>query len=122
MFIVSLCLSVFVFGQSRRTVTVLEPPGVASFPQIGENSAILVNGRKVTPAGKFIRVQSYNWGMALSPDERMAALVNADAITLISLGGEMTARRIPQYGIKPSAKQGKGTYMGCAFSPDGRLL
>ena len=118
----SLCLSVFAFGQSRRTVTIFEPPGAGSYPQIGESSAILVNGRKVTPAGKFIRVQSYNWGMALSPDERTVALVNPDAVTLVTLGDPMTARRIPPYGTKPTVKQGKGTYMGCAFSRDGKLL
>ncbi len=103
-------------------VTIFEPPGVGSYLQIGESSAILVNGRRVAPAGRFIKVQSYNWGMALSPDERMAALVNPEAVTLISLDDKMTVRRIPPYGAKPSAKQGKGTYMGCAFSSDGRTL
>jgi len=122
---VSSCLCVFVFAfsfQPRRKVSILQPPGVGTYPQIGERSAILVSGRKVTPAGEFIKVQSYNWGMTLSPDERMAALVNPSAVTLISLGDRMSARRIPPYGVKPSAKMGKGTYMGCAFSPDGRVL
>jgi hypothetical protein len=41
-----------------RTAAVLEPPGAGSYPQIGDNSALLVNGRKVTPAGQFIKVQS----------------------------------------------------------------
>ncbi len=110
------------FSESPLTVKIFEPPGVGSYPQIGEDSAILVNGRRVTPAGRFIKVQSYNWGMAVSADEQTAALISRDAVTLISLGREMAARRIPPYGVKPSARQGKGSYMGCAFSPDGRFL
>jgi DNA-binding beta-propeller fold protein YncE len=112
----------FAFSGSPQSVTIFEPPGVGSCPQIGEDSAILVNGRRVTPAGRLIRIQSYNWGMTISADEKLAALVNRDAITLISLGEKMEARRIPPYGVKPSPKLGKGTYMGCAFSPDGRYL
>lgn len=109
------------FSAAPDDVIVFEPPGVGSYPQIGEDSAILPNGRRVTPAGRFIRVQSYNWGMTISEDEKLAALVNRDAITLISLGEKLEARRIPPYGAK-GRKLGKGSYMGCAFSPDGRYL
>jgi YVTN family beta-propeller protein len=106
----------------RESVTVFEPPGLGAVPRIGETSAILVNGRRVTPAGKFVRVQSYNWGMALNRDQTMAALISRDALTLVTLGDSLATRRIPPHGVKPDKKYGDGSYMGCAFSPDGRFL
>jgi YVTN family beta-propeller protein len=103
-------------------LAVLEPPGVASSPRIEEKSAILGNGRHVTPAGKFARTQSYNWGMALSRDETRAVLVSRDALTLLDLGDTLELKRIPPHGVKASRKFGEGGYMGCAFSPEGSVL
>src|SRR5512139_3685049 len=48
--------------RSRPTVTMLEPPGRDSVAGITGDTAILVSGRRVTPAGRVVRVQSYNWG------------------------------------------------------------
>ena len=103
-------------------VSLLEPPGRGAVPAIAGDRAVLISGRHVTPAGRVIRTQSYNWGMALSPDESRLALIRADAIEIIDLVRGASAVRIPPYGTKPAEEQGAGTYMGCAFSPDGRLL
>ncbi|HYK91232.1 MAG TPA: phosphoesterase, partial [Acidobacteriota bacterium] len=112
-------------GQSG-SITVLEPPGTNSVPRIEERSAILINGRRVTPAGRFVRTQSYNWGMVLSRDESHALLIGTDSLTLVKLGVGLEVKRIPPYGFEPdkkyTAKHGEGGYMGCAFSPDGKLL
>ncbi len=80
------------------------------------------NGRFVTPAGKFAKTQSYNWGMALDADETRAVLISRDALTLVRLGETLEVQRIPPYGMRPDKKYGEGGYMGCAFSPDGRFL
>ena len=59
-------------------VALLEPPGRGARAHIDGNTAILVNGRRVTPVGRVLRTQSYAWGLALSPDESSAALLGAD--------------------------------------------
>lgn len=106
----------------EKKITVLEPPGTNSVPRIEEKSALLVNGRYVTPAGRFVKTQSYNWGMTLDRDGTRAALVNRDALTLLELGDSLDVKRIPPYGVKAGKQFGEGSYMGCAFSPDGRFL
>jgi DNA-binding beta-propeller fold protein YncE len=122
LFLLLLSSALTLSQEQSRTVRVLEPPGVSGFPRIEGDSATLVNGRRVAPAGQLIRVQSYNWGMAIGPDERTVALVNRDAITLVTPGGEPEVRRIPPFGVKATKELGRGSYMGCAFSPDGKLL
>jgi DNA-binding beta-propeller fold protein YncE len=108
-------------------VSLVGPPVVDGVPAISGDTAILISGRRVTPAGRVIRTQSYSWGMAVSPDESRVALVRADAVELIDLrgaraGGDLPSVRIPPYGAEAPPELGDGTYMGVAFSPDGRFL
>ncbi len=103
-------------------VTLLEPPARDEAPAIDGSTAILINGRRVTPAGMVIKTQSYSWGMAVAPDESRIALLRANAIELVDPTGVSAPSRIPPYGVEVPEEFGKGTYMGCAFSPDGRLL
>ena len=107
---------------AQKRLTILEPPAINDFPSIKEDQAVLINGRVVKPAGKFVRTQSYNWGMTISPDESTAVLVNRNAVEILALGDSINSQRIPAYGEKPAYKEGTGTYMGCAVSPDGKLL
>ena len=121
----TVALALATFGSmpiERSAIRVLEPPGAFLRPRIEANSAVLINGRVVTPAGRFLPIQSYNWGMTISRDETHAALINRDAVTIVTLADALAARRIPPYGAKRGGKYGDGSYMGCAFSPDGRLL
>jgi len=106
----------------QRVVTVFEPPIINSYPHAESGRAVLVNGRIVSPAGWLIQVPSYSWGMAISRDETRALLVNPGAIATLMLDANPQIRRIPPYGVKPAKQEGNGTYMGCAFSPDGRIL
>ena len=41
------------------------------------NTAILLNGQKVTPAGQTLDLEKFAWGLALSPDGRYAYVTNA---------------------------------------------
>ena len=108
--------------------SLLEPPVTEAAPAISGDTAVLISGRRVTPAGRVIRTQSYSWGMAVSPDESRVALVRSGAIELIDLRNAPPRMpsgrsvRIPPYGATPPEELGDGTYMGVAFSPDGRLL
>ena len=99
-----------------------EPPGRDAQAHIDRDTAILPNGRRVTPAGRVIRTQSYGWGLAIAPDGKRAALVHEDAVELIDLDGSFGVRRIPPYGSGEHPELGAGTYMGVAFSPDGQRL
>ncbi len=104
-------------------VSIIEPPAAAgAVPGIRGDEATLISGRRVTPAGRVIRTQSYSWGMALSPDESRIALVRPGAIEVVDLRSQQSTVRIPPYGAKASPSFGDGTYMGVAFSPDGRRL
>ena len=97
----------------------LEPPGRDEQARIDGDTATLINGRRVTPAGRVIRTQSYGWGLAVSRDGRRAALVHKDAVELIDLAPPYAVRRIPPYGSGDHPELGSGGYMGAAFSPDG---
>ena len=95
---------------------------MAARAHIDGNTAILVNGRRVTPAGRVLRTQSYAWGLALSPDGARAAVLNKDAFELVDLREPYAVRRVPPL-VRPASKErGTGSYMGCAFSPDGRTF
>jgi YVTN family beta-propeller protein len=113
---VLVCLGATVFD--TVAVTVFEAPVTQEFPRIEGTQAILVNGRRVTPAGEVFLTQSYNWGMAVSRDERRVALINPDAIEVIDLHGPVRSRRFPPHGQLRPKEFGKGGYMGIAFSPD----
>ena len=52
------------------------------------------------PAGRFVRTQSYNWGMALDRDQSRAVLISSDALSLVELGDTLKVERIPPYGFK----------------------
>src|SRR5262245_62128406 len=102
--------------------THLEAPGRTMRAGIAGDSAILVNGRRVTPAGRVIRTDSYAWGLAVSPDGTRAAVLNKSAFELIDLREPFAVRRVPPYEARDSKDLGSGSYMGCAFSPDGRTF
>jgi YVTN family beta-propeller protein len=111
-------------GPSRATW--LEPPGRDTRPRIEGDTAVLVNGRRVTPVGRVLRTQSYAWGLALSPDGSRAAVLNKDAFELVDLREPFAVRRVPP--LEPRTRNPEpgtrneprpSSYMGCAFSPDG---
>jgi YVTN family beta-propeller protein len=98
----------------------LEPPGRDARARIDGNTAILVNGRRVTPAGRLLRTQSYAWGLALSPDGARAAVLTKDAFELVDLREPFGVRRVPPLERRAKNDEPRtGSYMGCAFSPDG---
>jgi len=103
-------------------IPLVETPGWNVVAASAGDRATLINGRRVTPAGRVIRTQSYSWGMAVAPDESRVALIRSGAIELVALGGGLSSVRVPPYGAKPAGEMGEGTYMGVAFSPDGRRL
>jgi YVTN family beta-propeller protein len=109
-------------GVSPIPTTLIEAPVRTEPVSITGDTATLVNGRRVTPVGKVLRTQSYNWGMAIAPDEKRVALLREDGIELTQLAEPFQSTRIPPYGTKAAKELGTGSYMGVAFSPDGSRL
>ncbi len=109
-------------GFGQKPVTIVEPPGKELRPSTGPEKIVLINGRFVTPAGRYALTQSYSWGMALSADESRAVLLDAMAFQTISTAEPRVIDRMPPFGAKPPKWLEQGTYMGCAFSPDGKKL
>ncbi|HYT77580.1 MAG TPA: hypothetical protein VEL79_22690 [Vicinamibacterales bacterium] len=99
-----------------------EPPGRNEVAHIDGDTAILPNGRRVTPAGRVVRTQSYGWGLALTRDGKRGAIVHEDAIEVVDLTPPFAVRRIPPNRSRKHPELGAGAYMGCAFSPDGAHL
>src|SRR5262249_7946591 len=99
-------------GVSPIPTTLMEVPVRMEPASIKGDQATLVNGRRVTPVGKVLRTQSYNWGMAIAPDERRVALLREDGIELTQLDATFQTTRIPPYGTKPAKELGTGSYMG----------
>src|SRR5436190_5190177 len=107
-------------GRARQARSVsFEPPGRDEVAHISGDTATLPNGRRVTPAGRVIRIQSYGWGIAVSPDGARAAVVHPDSIELADLAAPYAVRRLPPSRADKRPDLGAGTYMGAAFSPDG---
>src|ERR1700720_1796529 len=94
---------------STRRVQLLEPPGRDARARIDGDTAILVNGRRATPAGRVLRTQSYAWGLALSPDGSRAAVLNKDAFELVDLRAPYAVRRVPALGVEAPANLGTGS-------------
>ncbi len=103
----------------RPSVQLLEPPGRSRIAHIDGNTAVLVNGRRVTPAGRVIRTGSYAWGLAVSRDGSRAALMRRDAIEFVDLREPYAVRRASALHVPDEPERGSGAYMGGAFSPDG---
>ena len=104
------------------SVLLLEPPKRDAFPTADGDGATLINGHRVTPAGRLVLTQSYSWGMAVSPDDALIALIRPDVVGLVPVAGQSPSVRMPPVGVKPLEEMGEGTCMGVAFSADGRRL
>ena len=46
-------------------------------------------------------------------------MLNKEAFELVDLRAPYAVRRVPALGAAAPAQLGTGSYMGCAFSPDG---
>ncbi len=120
--------SLGVIGLPPKPGPIVEVPVRDAYASIGaDNTATLINGRRVTPAGRVLRTQSYSWGFALSPDQSRAALLREDRLQVVDLHEPFAVTQHPEKRPVPEnaeqrSEYGTGTYMGIAFSPDGKRL
>ena len=109
-FIVSLAS----IGQAQK-VNYLSVPGHNETTKIDPNGhSILPSGRYVTPAGKSIRISHDPFGLAISPDQKVAITMHENAITIIDLV-TLNQKRIPEYYNKKESPLLKGSFLGVAF-------
>ncbi len=109
-FIVSLAS----IGQTQK-VNYLSVPGHNEMAKIDPNGhSILPSGRYVTPAGKSIRITHDPFGLAISPDQKVAITMHENAITIIDIA-TLDQKRIPEYYKQKESPLSKGSFLGVAF-------
>ena len=117
-----LCLATLVTTQAQKQVTILQVPATDQYCQINENGAsVLPSGRRVTPAGKFVRITHDPFGLSISPDGKKAVTLHNGVISIIDLGS-MDVVRVPSYDHKIISPLTKGSFLGIAFSGDSKTL
>jgi DNA-binding beta-propeller fold protein YncE len=105
----------FVVSGNTQIVKYLSVPGFNELSKIDTSGySVLPSGRYVQPAGQSIRITHDPFGLAISPDQKVAITMHENAITLINLQ-TMQQKRIPDY-LKPKENPLKnGSFLGVAF-------
>ena len=101
---------------SPSTKPAPEPPGVLPGPIAGTSQTQLPNGWKLSPAGASTPLGDLPLNLQISPDGRLAAVVNAgygeNSVQLL----DATTGQLLDTRVVPAA------WAGLAFAPDGRTL
>ena len=105
----------FVVSGNSQTVNYLSVPGYNELSKIDTSGySVLPSGRYVQPAGQSLRITHDPFGLAISPDQKVAITMHENAITLIDLQ-TMQQKRIPDY-LKPKENPLKnGSFLGVTF-------
>ena len=114
-FISTTLFLLFVISGNTQIVKYLSVPGYNELSKIDTSGySVLPSGRYVQPAGQSIRITHDPFGLAISPDQKVAITMHENAITLIDLQ-TMQQKRIPDY-LKPKENPlKKGSFLGVAF-------
>lgn len=111
---VGFIVSLSSIGQTQK-VNYLSVPGHNEMAKIDPNGhSILPSGRYVTPAGKSIRITHDPFGLAISPDQKVAITMHENAITIIDIA-TLDQKRIPEYYKQKESPLSKGSFLGVAF-------
>lgn len=111
---VGLIVSLSTIGQTQK-VNYLSVPGYNETAKIDPNGhSTLPSGRYVTPAGKSIRITHDPFGLAISPDQKVAITMHENAITIIDIA-TLDQKRIPEYYKQKESPLSKGSFLGVAF-------
>ncbi|HEY6292429.1 MAG TPA: bifunctional YncE family protein/alkaline phosphatase family protein [Terriglobia bacterium] len=103
------------------------PAGKLPTSVLPDNSAILPNGRRITPRGVQVKVAPHPYGLTLSPDGSTLVTVNSGtspfSVSIVTnLADEHPqVAQIPP-GVKSSDADPKSVFLGAAIAPDNRTL
>ncbi|HVK05367.1 MAG TPA: bifunctional YncE family protein/alkaline phosphatase family protein [Armatimonadaceae bacterium] len=117
----ALCL----FALAAPSPAFAEPPAGERTARTDRKAgtAILPSGRLVTPRGRTVTVAPHPYGLALSPDGSLLAVVSSGtgpfALTLISTSAGSAPPRVITAAREPEFKS---TYRGVAVAPDNRTV
>jgi len=128
------CLSLFLisitftcsFAQSKEWI--INPPSDSRYTKLfPPDSAVLPNGRIVTPAGKQIQVAPHPYGLVLSPDGSTLVTANSGIKPFsISIIKNFNTDKPKIIQVPENTKSDEGiiesVYMGLAISPDNKFL
>ena len=116
---VFICFFGYIRAQSSRTVKTLQVPGVNEFCTINlSDASVLPSGRKVTPAGKVIRISNGAFGLALSPNQQTALVLHNGVITIVPINNPENAVRVPSYDKTIPPALNDASFLGVAFDTD----
>ena len=105
-----------------QDISMLEVPGRDSFAVVRPGGvSVLPSGRFVTPAGRVRRITHDPFGMAVSPDGKTAVTLHNGVFTILPLDRDESIR-VPDYAGKIPSPFKKGSLIGSAFGPDGRIV
>ncbi|MDA3860536.1 MAG: hypothetical protein PF445_04865 [Melioribacteraceae bacterium] len=121
LFLINSCSS------NKEEKWLIKSPSVLEYTQLFfPDSAVIPNGRKITPIGKQIKVAPHPYGLVVSPDGSMIVTANSGikpfSVSIIKNldTDEPTVIQIPD----SSSDEGilEAVYMGLAISPDNNKL
>jgi DNA-binding beta-propeller fold protein YncE len=116
------CLAFATFSATAQPVSYLTVPGFKELAKIDPTGhSVLPSGRYVTPAEKMIRITHDPFGLAISPDQKVAITMHENAITIIDVA-TMQQKRIPEYYNKKESPLIKGSFMGVSFDTQKSLV
>jgi len=114
-------------AQDNERTELSAPAGKLPTSILPDNSAILPNGRRITPRGVQVKVAPHPYGLALSPDGSTLVTVNsgtspfsASIITTLADEHPQVAQIPP--GVKSADADPKSVFLGAAIAPDNRTL
>lgn len=107
---------------AQKTYLTLQVPARNEYACLDTTGAysVLPSGRRVTPAGEVVRIEHDPYGLAISPDGKTALTLHDGVITLIPTNAVKKATRIPSYDKTIKAVLEGSSFLGVAFSQDGK--
>jgi len=102
---------------SQETRNYLSVPGYDKYATINtEGISILPSGRYITPAGQTVKITNDPFGLAISPNGKIAITLHDGVFTIIHLN-DLSTVRVPDYKKKISSPLKNGSFLGVAFHP-----
>ena len=116
----TLLLSVIAIAQNKRSI--LTVPGYNELSRIDTNgTSVLPSGRFITPAGITLRITHDPFGLAISPDQKVAISLHENVFSIIDLKTQ-TVKRVPDYNKDEESPLKKGSFLGIAFHPSKKIV
>lgn len=113
-------LSTETFAQNKHSI--LTVPGYNQLTKIDTSgNTVLPSGRFITPAGKTLKITHDPFGLAISPDQKVAISLHENVFSIIDLTTHLV-KRVPDYNKEEESPLKKGSFLGIAFHPSKKIV